>query len=91
MEEAKKFAEAYLNVVNFIGYAAGIAVGIGGEIGKKLEANAARALEAVRIIRPLSAGEMDMLRYEEAEKLLHKGTIGQIMCRSEDTEPAGAE
>lgn len=91
MEEVKEFAEAYVTVVNFIGYAAGIAVGIGGETGKKLEANAVRALEAVRLIRPLTSAEADCLRYEEAEKLLHEGTIGQIMCRSEDTEPAGAE
>ena len=91
MEEVKKFAEAYLNVSNFIGYAAGVAVGIGGEIGKKLEENAIRALNAVRIIRPLSAAEMDMLRYEESEKLLKNGQIGQIMCRSEEPETAGAE
>ena len=83
MEEAKKFAEAYQTVVNFIGYVAGIGVGIGGEIGKKLEANAATALHAVRTIRPLTAAEMDVLRYEQSEKMLKEGQIGKIMAVQE--------
>ena len=83
MEEAKKFAEAYQIVVNFIGYAAGIGVGIGGEIGKKMEANAAKALDAVQTIRPLTAAEMDFLRYAQSETMLKEGQIGKIMAVQE--------
>ena len=81
MEKVTEFAEAYQIVVNFIGYAAGIGVGIGGEIGKKMEANAAKALDAARTIRPLTAAEMDALRYEQSEKMLKEGQTGTIMAK----------
>ena len=80
MEEAKAFAEAYVTVVNFIGYAAGIAVGIGGETGKKLEANAVRALEAVRLIRPLTEAEAERKKIERWEEMAKNEQIGTIMA-----------
>lgn len=92
--EEKEFAEAFVTILEFIGYAAGIGAAHaaqGGEIGARLEARAMKAFDAAMKIRPLTEAEADCLRYEEAEKLLHEGTIGQIMCRSEGTEPAGAE
>ena len=80
MEEAKAFAEAYVTVVNFIGYAAGIAVGIGGETGKKLEANAARALEAVRLLRPLTEAEAERKKIERWEEMAMNEQIRTIMA-----------
>ena len=83
MRDAKKFAEAYNKIVNFIGYVAGIGVGIGGEIGKKLKMNAAEARFAAQIIRPPTAAEIDVLRYEQSEKMLKEEQIGKIMAIQE--------
>ena len=83
MEEAKKFAEAYFAVVDFIGFVAGVAQMIEGDIAEELLQGAVKAREAVKLLRPLTSAEMDWLRYEQSEKLIHEGQTGKIMAVQE--------
>ena len=81
--EEKEFAEAFVTILEFIGYAAGIGAAHaaqGGEIGARLEARAMKAYDAAMKIRPLTEAEAVRKKIERWEEMTKNEQIGTIMA-----------